>query len=346
MPWWPVPPTGYGSCAASIDALARGLHAQGHDVTLFAPNDSTCPVPRHELQSRSQPDRAGDTGAEVCYAAEVYEHMGDFDVVHDHTVVGALHSRAFPHLRTIVFTNHGAFDAAITPLLAAISRGVALVAVSESHARSTSLPVAAAIHHGVDLDHFRLGAGRGGYLLSLTRMDECKGVHIACAVARRTGMELRIAAKMETPREKEYFETAVKPLLGRHIQFLGEVGAIEKAALLADARALINPIQWAEPFGLAMAEALASGTPILTFPRGAAPEIVDHGVTGFLCRDVDDMTNACAQLDRIDRRVCRDAAEQRFSPAAMAARHVVLYRRLIESGGTKGADRGAHEVAS
>lgn len=346
MPWWPVPPRAYGSCPASIDALARGLHSLGHHVTLFAPNDSTCPVPRYELGFPSRPERAGDTGSEVCYAAEVYAGMGDFDVVHDHTIVGALHARAFPHLKTIVLTNHGAFDTAMTPLLAAISPWVAIVAVSQAHARSTSLPIADSIHHGVDLDHFRMGAGDGGYLLCLTRMDECKGVHIACDIARRAGIELRIAAKADSAREREYFETRVKPLLGRDIHFLGEVGHTDKVALLADAYALVNPIQWPEPFGLSMAEALASGTPVLTFAHGAAPEIVDHGVTGFLCRDVDDMARACAEVGRIDRRVCRDTAERRFSLTTMAERHIALYRRLVEAGGTKSPASASAEVAS
>ena len=339
MPWWPVPPHGYGSCHAAVDALGRGLHGLGHDVTLFAPEDSSCPVPRHPLPFRSQPDQAGDTGTEICYAVEVYRNIWDFDIVHDHTVVGALHSRSFPDLRTVVFTNHGVFDTAMTRLLTAISPWVSIVALSKAHAGSTSLPVAGWAHHGVDTDVFRFGAGRGGYLACLTRMAECKGVHLACEVARRAGMELRIAARIQTPDEKDYFDARVKPLLNKDIHFLGEVGLADKVELLTEARALVNPIHWPEPFGLAMAESLACGTPVVTFPRGAAPEIVDDGVTGFLPRSVDEMVNACVDVGRIDRRRCREVAAQRFSLSAMARRHLSLYRRLIEAGGTKGTLR-------
>jgi len=147
-------------------------------------------------------------------------------------------------------------------------------------------------------------------------------------VARRAGVPLRIAAKLREPREHEYFERQVRPILGGDVEFLGEVSATDKAGLLADATCLLNPIQWAEPFGMVAIEALACGTPVVATPCGAMPEIVEDGVTGFLRADVDGMVGAVRDVGLLERAACRRAAEQRFSIRRMALNHVALYERL------------------
>ncbi|MDQ3462290.1 MAG: glycosyltransferase, partial [Actinomycetota bacterium] len=198
-----------------------------------------------------------------------------------------------------------------------------------SHA--VGMPIARVIHHGIEPQEFPVGKGDGGYFLFLGRMAPDKGARRAALVAQEAGVPLLIAAKMREPLEFEYFEEQVKPLLGGDIEFVGEVGGDKKLKLLGDARALLNPIRWVEPFGLVMIEALACGTPVVTFPQGAAPEIVDHGITGFLCEDRNDMVKAVDRVDELDREACRTAVEQRFSYDRMVAEHLALFEELLSS---------------
>jgi hypothetical protein len=160
-------------------------------------------------------------------------------------------------------------------------------------------------------------------------MDPDKGAHRAIAVARAAGKKLLLAAKMWQPEERRYFDECVRPLLGPDAVYVGEVGARHKLELLAGAEALINPIRWPEPFGLVMIEALATGTPVLAFAEGAAPEIIDHGRTGFICVDEVDMITKLRNVAALDRTQCRRDAEKRFSTNRMIADHVALYRRVL-----------------
>ena len=196
--------------------------------------------------------------------------------------------------------------------------------------RPRHLPVEAVVHHGVDVDDFPVGAGDGGYVALLGRMAADKGIHRAIAVARTAGMPLRIAAKMREPHEHAYFEEFVRPHLGHDITYLGEVGSDEKLRLLASAAALLNPIGWREPFGMAMLESLACGTPVVGCPQGAAPEIVEHGVTGYLGDTDAELVDGLLSIDRIDRAVCRQQAGDRFSVDRMVEGYLGVFARRLE----------------
>lgn len=326
-PWIPVPPTTYGGTEVVVDNLARGLAAQGHDVRLFTVGESTCPVPRSWYFDRAvQP--TGTTVPEAAQALAAYEELADCDVIHDHTVVGPLtwaRTRSGP---TVVTTNHGEFTGPMRAIYGAMTGRIAVVAISHAQRRSApEIRVAAVIHHGIDLDRYTYGPGGGGYLLFVGRMNPDKGVHDAILVARRAGRRIVVVAKMWEEPERVYFDRQVRPLLGPDVELLLEATPDECVTLIRHADALLNPIQWPEPFGLVMAEALACGTPVLAFPNGAAPEIVDHGRTGFLHRDEEAL--ASAPIDAIDRRACRAAAEQRFSLERMARDHDRLYRQIL-----------------
>ena len=180
----------------------------------------------------------------------------------------------------VVTTNHQPFSRTYNAVYGAALPRVLLVAISHSHASSTPLAVDAVVHHGLDVADYPFGSGDGGYVALLGRMTENKGVHRAIAIARAAGVPLKIAAKMREPHEREYFEKFVEPHLGDDVQYLGEVDAAGKRELLASASALLNPISWREPFGMAMLESLACGTPVVGSPQGAAPEIVEHGRGG------------------------------------------------------------------
>lgn len=325
-PWLPVPPPLYGGTEAVIDRLARGLVGAGHEVCLFATGDSTCPVPLAWSFETAMAGQMGDSVTELRHLVHAYEAVQDFEIIHDHTVFGPNYSLRVGDL-PVVTTNHGPFSDSLKTVYRSIAGSIPIIAISHDQAAmADDVPIAAVIHHGVDPDRFPVGAGDGGYLCFLGRMDATKGVREAVVAARAAGVPLLIAAKNRDLREKEYFESQVRPLLGGDIEYLGEIGTQDKLDLLCGARALINPIQWHEPFGLVMVEALACGTPVLAFPNGAAPEIVDHGTTGFLCHDLVDSIDHVDDLDRI---ACRLAVEQRFSSERMVADHLDLYASML-----------------
>jgi glycosyltransferase involved in cell wall biosynthesis len=328
-PWAPVPPSGYGGTEAVLDRLARGLVRLGHEVVLFTTGDSTCPVDRRWVLDRSEPSRVGNALAEIRHVVHAYDVMGDMDVVHDNTVVGPLYARRFAAL-PVATTNHGPFDDEFTALYRGSDDRVAIVAISEHQASTASgINVDAVIHHGLDPEAFPIGAGDGGYFLFLGRMAPEKGAREAALAARRAGVRLLMAAKLREQSEHAYFEENVRALLGHGVEYLGEVDHDAKLALLAGAHGLLNPIQWPEPFGLVMIESLACGTPVLAFPAGAAPEIVRHDRTGFLCTDVDSMAARINDVQSIDRRNCREAVERHFSTDRMCREYGTLFERIV-----------------
>lgn len=334
-PWVPVPPPAYGGTEAVLDRLARGLVDAGHDVLLWTTGDSTCPVPRAHVLRQAATDRMGQAAVELRHLIHGYEAVRSWgaDIVHDHTLIGPVFAKRFPSL-PVVTTNHGPFSTDLVDLYRTISPDVPIIAISHDHAtRAGDVPIAEVIHHGIDLDVYPFGEGTGDehgpYLLFLGRMAPEKGARRAALAARATGQRLIMAAKMREPLEHEFFRSEVEPLLNDDIVYVGEADETTKIGLLQGAQALLNPILWPEPFGLVMIEALACGTPVLAFPEGSAPELIEHGRTGFLCRDVDDLATHIGRIDTLDRAACRSATEARFSTARMVADHVRVYEQVI-----------------
>ena len=330
-PWVPVPPPRYGGTEVVVDNLARGLQELGHHVELFTVGESTCPVDRRFLY----PTAAHPMGTSIEEAAHVlaaYEALADVDLIHDNTVLGPLLAAdVTPGSPPIVCTHHGAFTPENLRIFAEIAQHAAVVAISYSQASfAGQIPIAAVIHHGIDLDLFRAGTGQGDYLMFMGRMSPDKGVDRAVRIAHASGRPLMLVTKIREPAERDYFEQAVRPILGANDTVSEEPELDDRVQLLQGAYVLINPITWPEPFGLVMAESLATGTPVLAFPYGAAPEIVDDGTTGFLCRDEEEMVTAITRVTEIDRAACRASAEQRFSLQRMAADYEALYRQLVD----------------
>jgi glycosyltransferase involved in cell wall biosynthesis len=330
-PWVPVPPPAYGGTELVIDNLARGLKELGHDVRLFTVGESTCPVPTEYLY-REPIAPIGVSVYESAHVLAAYEALADVDLIHDHTLLGPLVAgRAGIRRPPVVTTNHGPFTDETRPIWSTVTEHAALICISHSQARASgSVPVSAVIHHGIDLDVHQAGPGGGDYLMFIGRMSADKGVHHAVRIAREAGLPLVMATKMREAAEIDYFNAEVRPLLGSEDEMPTEMPLRRRLSLLRGATALLNPITWREPFGLVMAEALASATPVLAFPNGAAPEIVDPGRTGFLCRDEADMVQAVGRVGQIDRDECRGAAERRFSLQRMARDHERFYRRVLE----------------
>ncbi len=330
-PWVPVPPPGYGGTEAVLDGLARGLDAAGHEVTLFASGDSSCPVPRASHFPHAVGIGRPDGGLlEIRHVIAAYAEAGDFDVVHDHTLAGPIYAAGF-FSGPVVTTNHGPFGEGLDEYYAAVGTRVPVIAISRSQAAAArGVRLAGVIHHGVEVKEFPEGDGRGGYVLFLGRIAASKGVHVAAEVARAAHIPLVIAGKCSEPAELLYFEEQVEPLLGAGVEYVGEVPVEEKLRLLAGAVCLLNPIAWPEPFGMVMLESLACGTPVVTTHCGAAPEIVEDGVTGVLADDHLGLVDAVAKASLLDRVRCREAAEENFSIERMVARHVEVYEKVVE----------------
>jgi glycosyltransferase involved in cell wall biosynthesis len=271
-----------------------------------------------------------ETTAELRHVVTSYAAMSDVDVIHDHTVAGPLYRHA-PATTPVVATNHGPFTEE-TLLVYRAMQDVAVVAISHSQASAAAgIPIARVIHHGIDVERIPVGRGDGGYAAFLGRMSPDKGCREAALTARAAGVPLKMAAKLREPAEREYFDAEVAPLLGGDVEYVGELAEAEKFALLGGAVALLNPMQWAEPFGLVMIEALAAGTPVVATPYGAAPELIQDGVTGFLHTDRLDLAAALLNAPGLDRAACRTAAARRFSTARMVADHIRLYTDLLAS---------------
>ncbi len=328
-----VPPQLYGGTERVVAYLTEELVHRGHDVTLFATGDSVtsarlvAAVPR---ALRFDPSAAEPLAPHVVQLGQVFERAAEFDLIHCH-----VDYVAFPFTRLVatptVHTLHGRLDLPWLAPLFAYFRGVPVVSISDAQRqplRNLDLRWAATVHHGVPLARYPFSPRGGSYFAFLGRISPEKRVDRAIAVARRIGIPLRIAAKVDAA-DCAYFEREIRPLLDDPlIDFVGEIGDDEKPAFLGGARALLFPIDWPEPFGLAIIEALACGTPVITRPCGAVPEIMVDGVTGFVADTLDDLVEAAKRVDTIDRADCRRHVEARFSVRRMADDYERVYRRL------------------
>jgi glycosyltransferase involved in cell wall biosynthesis len=262
---------------------------------------------------------------------EVFRRAAEFDLVHFHT--DYIHLPVACRMETPhVTTLHGRLD---LPELAPLYRmfsDVPLISISDSQREPLRRAnFVGTIHHGLPKNLYELDESPEPYLAFLGRVSPEKGLDRAIAIAKQTGRELRIAAKVDR-KDQEYFETEIRSQLDDPlITFMDEVGDSEKQELLGKASAVLFPIDWPEPFGIVMIEAMACGTPVIAFRRGSVPEVIDEGVTGFIVESVEESVQAVGKLSTIDRRLCRKVFEQKFSSTRMAQDHGVLYRKLQDS---------------
>jgi glycosyltransferase involved in cell wall biosynthesis len=342
-PFETVPPRAYGGTERVVHSLTEELVRRGHDVTLFASGDSTTsarlvPVVERALWHH-EPAYADFSPFWSVALGKVVRDLDYFDVVHNH-----LDFHGFPLARLapcpVVTTLHGRLDLPELQPLYREMLDVPLVSISDAQRR----PVAwanwvATVHHGIELDEFTFNPRPGRYLAFLGRIAPEKGLDAAIRVARRAGLPLKVAARMPLPftndpnvrADWEHYKQAVEPLLrDADVELVGEVSGAAKDEFLGGAAALLFPICWPEPFGLVMPEALACGTPVLALRAGSVPEVLEDGVTGFVCDDEDGLVAAVARLSELDRWRCRAEAERRFSTAAMADRYERVYARLVE----------------
>jgi glycosyltransferase involved in cell wall biosynthesis len=331
-PWFPVPPHGYGGIEWIVALLADGLADAGHEVTLFASGDSRTRGKLSFVYEKAPSEWIGHSYWELRHTLACLERAGDFDIVHDHTgmlglLLGALVETPLVH------TVHGPLGGEPGEMYEQILRfnpRGRLVSLSMNQRRPhEEFPWLANVPNALELSLYPCNPHRGDYLLFLGRMSWEKGCHRAVAVARQTGLPLKIAGKKREPLEQAYFDEFVAPHLGGGIEYLGEVNHGEKVELLQDARATLFPIEWEEPFGLVMIESMACGTPVIATRWGAVPEVVEHGRSGIVVDSYREMAGALEAADELEPLECRRYAEERFAPQRMVADYVEAYRAAI-----------------
>ena len=344
-PWYPVPPRGYGGIENVVALLAAELRKQGQQVTLLAAEGSGLDaVVCAPAEWRSALGQYEERPRELAYAANVVrtiQQLNNVDVIHDHVGFATLSACLQAGIAPVVHTEHGVVHPATADFYAALGDQLRLVSISQSQKRQLShLPWVGTVANAVAIDELVVD-GRASatepYLLCLARICPDKGQHIAIEVARRTGMRLILAGKVDSTTEsRRYFDEHVQPALdGVHVRHIPNVAGVEKAQLLAGAAALLAPIHWDEPFGLSVVEAMVSGTPAISFTRGAAPELIEEGATGFLVDDADGMVEAVGRTADIDRARCAARSRARFSPWSMASGYLRIYDEAIAGAGTR-----------
>jgi glycosyltransferase involved in cell wall biosynthesis len=329
-----VPPKLYGGTERIIAYLAEELLHRGHQVTLFASGDSTVKVPLKPGSTNALRLSGLDhlaTSFHLPMLSQVYERADRFDLIHSH-----LDYWSFPLARLVsvptVSTMHGRLD--LTDLLPIYRYydDLPLVSISDEQRRPLrDMNWVGTVYHGLPRNLLPFNSKPGNYLAFLGRVSPEKRPDLAIEIARRSGMRLKIAAKVDRA-DRAYFENVVKPLLSTPgVEFVGEINEAQKGEFLGGAVALLFPVDWPEPFGLVVIEALACGTPVIARPCGSVPEVLRDGVTGFLASSLDDLVAAVGKVPAISRRACREEFERRFTAEVMAANYERIYYQLLET---------------
>ena len=328
-----VPPKYYGGTERIVSYLTEELVDMGHDVTLYASGDS---VTRARLCAMCQKSLRLDKHSidpiadHVFLAERVFQESGQFDVIHSH-----IDYIAYPHYRRLetphVTTLHGRLD---IPNLYHLYReydDIPLVSISNYQRMPLSwVNWVETVHHGLPVDLYDFKENQGEYLAFIGRISPEKRVDLAIEIARAADMPLKIAAKVDNA-DKIYFDNMIAPMLNwPGIEFIGEIGETEKNDFLGNAYALLFPIDWPEPFGLVMIEAMACGTPVIARLHGAVPEVIEQGVTGYIIKDIEGAVAAVEKIPKLSRKKVREIFEARFTARRMAENYVKVYDKLIE----------------
>jgi len=331
-PWFELPPQGYGGTEAVVAGLVDQLVERGHEVTLVASGRHRTKA-QHFVPVYDEPPSAllGNPMPEVQAAAVAAEALADLDVdlVHDHSLAGPLlaRSRRVP----TVITLHGPATGPNGDYFERLGRTVDVIGISHAQWRlNPRLNWVGVVHNGIDVSSFPFRDRKDDYVLWLGRFNPDKGAHLAIDAARRIGRRIVLAGKLNEPEEKKYFAEAVAPRLGRDAEYVGEADAVLKRELFANAACLAFPIQWEEPFGMVMVEAMACGTPVAAIGRGSVPEVIDHGVSGIVVDRIEDFPGALEKATDLDPAATRRHAERHFDLPIMAAGYERIFRILAQ----------------
>lgn len=327
-----VPPKLYGGTERIVHYLTEELVSMGHDVTLYASGDSVTSaqlIPQCKTALRLNKDCMDDVAHHVLMVENLYKDAHKYDVIHSH--IDYLPYPTFRRIKTpSVATLHGRLDIPdLVPLYNEFS-DIPAISISDAQQKPLSwINWQRTIYHGIPISSYVPYTQHGKYLAFLGRISPEKRLDDAIAIATTAGMPLKIAAKISKA-DEPYFDAVIKPLLNNPlVEFIGEIGEKDKNEFLGNAYALIFPVDWPEPFGLVMIEAMACGTPVIARARGSIPEVIESGVTGFIADSVEEAARAIKKVETISRKKCREVFEQRFTAKRMAEDYVSVYKNLI-----------------
>jgi glycosyltransferase involved in cell wall biosynthesis len=329
-----VPPKKYGGTERVVHALTEELVRRGHEVTLFATGDSLTSATLKSIFPRSVREanipEPLSSNLLLLNMGLCYELQDSFDIIHDHLAPLSLPTANIART-PVVMTMHGPFNRGNMRMFQSL-RGVSVVSISQAQVYTApDINHVGTVYNGLPLAHYPFGEEPGDYLLFVGRISLEKGVHFAIEVADQLDLPLVIAAKLEKV-DRPYFREYVEPHLSNRIQWIGEVDEAERNDLMSKALCFLHPVTWREPFGLTLIEAMACGCPVVAFNRGSIPEVVKHGVTGYVveAQDVEAMIDAVDKISEIDRTKCREYALLNFNDKKMADGYEMIYKKILE----------------
>jgi len=336
-PYFDIPPSAYGGVEAVVADLANVLVARGHDVTILGAGRPGTAADFLPVWDQTIPERLGEPFPEVLHAAVTRRAVGllaagkGIDVVHDHTMAGPLNAKHYADMGiTTVVTVHGPVDDDLRRFYRAVGADAHLVAISRrQRCRAPGLNWVGCVHNALRIGEWPYKEEKGEYALFLGRFHPDKAPHLALDAAHKADIPLILAGKCSEPREKAYFDQEIRPRLTSSDHVYGVADARQKRELLAGARALLFPIQWEEPFGMVMIEAMACGTPVVALRAGSVPEVIADGVTGLICDEFDELPQALHDVKAIDPAACRERVALHFNESNMAAGYDAAYRAAI-----------------
>jgi glycosyltransferase involved in cell wall biosynthesis len=338
-PYFDLPPKGYGGVEAVVADLSDGLVAAGHKVTLVGAGENETMAEMVQVWPGAIADRLGDPYAEIMHALLTRRAVQDLiasdqvDVVHDHTFGGPLNARLYRDLGVpVVVTVHGPVQDDPRHYYRALGTDVDFIAISDQQRHlAPELNWLSTVHNGLRPNDWPFSDRKGDYALFLGRYDPSKGVHLALEAAHAAGVRLVMAGKRSEPAEQEYFEEQIRPMLGPGDEAMGIADAQFKRELLRNARCLLFPVIWEEPFGMVMIEAMVCGTPVVALRSGAVSEVVEHGVTGLICDDPLELPQALRDVTQMDPATCRRRVTELFSAEAMSRGYAQAYHQAIQA---------------
>jgi glycosyltransferase involved in cell wall biosynthesis len=328
-PWFEIPPTAYGGIEWMCYWLTEGLVARGHDVTFFGAGSRNTSATFVQTFADPPSHRLGEAYPDALQAITARRFIDELrpDILHDHTITGPLMAATCP--APVVVTAHGTVDGEIGAYYRGLPPAAHLVAISEAQRRlAPSLNWVGTVYNAIPVDEYPFEDDKDDYVLWLGRINPDKGPDIAIRAARAAGRRLLMAGKCQESNEKHFFDKAVEPMLGDDVEWLGEATTERKMELLAHARCLILPVQWNEPFGIVMIEAMACGTPVVALRAGSVSELVQHDVTGFVYDDPERLVEGIDRAHMIDPNVCRKHVKKAFDIATMVEGYEAVYRTV------------------
>ena len=323
---WRTPPRHYGPWERVVSLLTEGLVKEGIDVTLYATGDSvTGATLRSVCRTPYEEDKEVDAKVwESLHISEVMEQANEFDIIHNNydflplTYSGLIKT-------PMVTTIHGFSSSKILPVFKKYNQKTHYVSISDAD-RNAELDYIRTVYHGIDIEKFTLNKNAGDYLVYFGRIHPDKGTWEAIQVAKLAKMQLVLAGLIQ---DKAYYENQVEPYLGDDVRYIGSVGPEERNKVLGNAFALLHPINFNEPFGLSIVEAMACGTPVLAFNRGSMPEIIQEGINGFIVNGIEEMAEKIKEVGNISRETCRQTVESRFSQDKMVKEYIEVYKEIL-----------------